>query len=85
MSNKSSNISSSMSMPSLDQLLDTLGFDSWKTITAIFFVPSFSLIGVFVCSLSLWIFFKKTFKDPVFFYYRLLCIVYIISQATFFK
>ncbi len=58
--------------------MDSLGFDPWKTITATFVIPSISLIGIFFCSLSAWIFFQKKFKDPVFFYYRLLCIVYII-------
>jgi hypothetical protein len=78
MSNQSQNTSSPMPMLSLDQLLDSLGFDLWKTISATFVIPSFSLIGAILCLLSLWIFFKKKFKDPVFFYYRLLCIVYII-------
>ena len=64
--------------PSLDQLLDSLGFDLWMTITSTFVIPTLSLIGVIFCSLSAWIFFQRNFKDPVFFYYRLLCFVYII-------
>ena len=63
---------------SIDQLMDSLGFDAWKTLTAIFVIPAINLIGIILCSLSGWIFFKKTFKDPVFFYFRLLCIIYII-------
>jgi hypothetical protein len=66
------------SVPSLDQLLNSLGYDLSKTIIASFVVPSISLLGICLCSLSAWIFFHKNFKDPVFFYYRLLCIVYII-------
>ena len=50
----------------------------WKTITAQFVIPSFGLIGVILCSFSLWIFSRKNFKDPVFFYYRFLCIISII-------
>jgi len=81
MSNQSlinSNLTSSLEPPSLDQLLDSLGFDLWKTILATFIIPATSFIGIIFCSLSAWIFFQKNFKDPVFFYYRLLCIVYII-------
>jgi hypothetical protein len=84
MSNQSQINFSSLSSPqdseilSLDQLLDSLGFDPWKTITATIVIPSLCLIGIFLCSLSVWIFFQKNFKDPVFFYYRLLCFVYII-------
>ena len=81
MSNQSQINSSSLvesEIPSLDQLLDSLGFDQWKTIIASFVIPIISLIGIFLCLLSVWIFFQKRFKDPVFVYYRLLCIVYII-------
>ena len=76
--NSSTLLISESEIPSLDQLLDSFGFDPLKTITAIFVIPSMSLIGIFLCSLSVWIFFQKNFKDPVFFYYCLLCIVYII-------
>jgi len=65
-------------IPSLDQLLDSLGFNPWVTIIASFVLPTISFLGIILCSLSAWIFFHKNFKDPVFFYYRLLCIVYII-------
>ena len=80
MSSNQSQINSSTiwTTPSLDQLLDTLGFDAWKTILASFILPLISCLGVIFCSLSAWIFFQKKFKDPVFFYYRLLCLVYII-------
>ena len=68
-------------IPNLDQLLDTLGFTEWDIITATFALPSISLVGIVLCSLSAWIFFQPKFKDPVFYYYRLLCIVYIIHLA----
>jgi hypothetical protein len=64
--------------PSLDHLLDTFGFDAWKTIIASFILPMTSLVGLALCLLSVWIFSHEKFKDPVFFYYRLLCIIYII-------
>ena len=34
-------------------------------------------MGAFFCSLSAYIFFHRKFVEPVFFYYRLLCLVYI--------
>jgi hypothetical protein len=68
-------------IPNLDQLLDTLGFTEWKIIVSTFVLPSISLVGIVLCGLSAWIFFQPKFKDPVFYYYRLLCIVYIIHLA----
>ena len=59
-------------------LLDSLGFSQWKTIIATFVLPIVSLLSIATCSLSLFIFFQRRFIDPVFFYYRLLCLVYII-------
>jgi hypothetical protein len=64
--------------PSIGQLFDSLGFDMWKIVTLSFVLPTISLIGIFLCSLSAWIFLQKKFKDPVFFYYRLVCISSII-------
>jgi hypothetical protein len=76
------NILSSNSSPqnlTLDELLDKLGFEKWKTVTASFILPIVNLIGLVFCSLSLWIFFLNRFKMPIFFYYRLLNVVYILS------
>ena len=64
-------------MPSLDTLLDSLGFKHWLTMIASFMLPFISLIGVIFCSLSLYIFTRRRFANPIFFYYRLLCLVYI--------
>ena len=47
--------------PSLDQLLDLLGFSTWMTITASFVLPTINFIGIILCSLSAWIFFDKKF------------------------
>jgi hypothetical protein len=80
--NDSSNLSSSIQdTPSLDQLLGKLGFIEWGIVTTTLALPSISLVGIVLCALSAWIFFQSKFKDPVFFYYRLLCIVYIIHLA----
>jgi hypothetical protein len=67
---------------SLNELLDSLGFDHWKTFTATFVFPIMNLSGVLFSSLSLWIFSKPIFTrlSPVFFYYRLLCLIYIVHS-----
>lgn len=70
--------SSSASLITIDKLLDSLGFDLWITLIATFLLPIVSIVGIVLCALSLWIFFQRVFVDPVFFYYRLLCLVYII-------
>jgi hypothetical protein len=54
-------------MPSLDQLLNMLGFEEWQIITSKFVLPSLSFVGLILCTLSGWIFFREKFKDPVFF------------------
>ena len=84
--NESINYNKSVSVsvqeiPSLDQLLNLLGFTEWQIITSTFVLPSLSFLGMILCALSGWIFYQKKFKDPVFFYYRLLCLVYIIHLA----
>ena len=63
---------------SLNTLLDTLGFSQWKTVIATFALPFISLISICLCSLSIYIFHRKRFTDSVFFYYRLLFLVYIL-------
>jgi hypothetical protein len=74
-----SQITDDPTIPTIEQLFAQLGLSSeWNLITSTFVLPAISLIGVALCSLSVWIFFKKKFKDPVFYYYRLLCIVYIV-------
>ena len=62
----------------LDQLLDSLGFVKWKTIILSFILPFINVIGIIFCAFSTHRFFRHKFLDPVFFYYRLLSIVYII-------
>jgi uncharacterized membrane protein len=68
-------------MMSLDEFLNSLGYNDWLTVTASFILPIISLIGMILCSLSAFIFFQKKFVDPVFFYYRLLCLVNILHLA----
>ena len=69
---------SSYSLPSFDELLATLGFNQWLTVVSSFVLPSISLIGIILCSLSAYIFFQRKFVDPVFYYYRLLCLCYVL-------
>jgi len=70
--------SNQTSMPSLDELLDQLGFGLWETVVNTFILPPINLIGIALCSFSLWIFSRPSFEDPIFFYYKLLCLVNII-------
>jgi hypothetical protein len=69
---------SNTSLPTFVQLLDSLGFSEWLTVMFSFALPSISLLGIILCSMSGWLFFQEKFKDPVFFYYRTLCVIYII-------
>ena len=62
----------------LDKLLISLGYDEWKTITFSFILPAINTLGAIFCSLSAFTFFSGKFVDSIFYYYRLLCIVYII-------
>ena len=73
------NSSQSHHVTSLDELLDSLGFTSWKTVTSAFVLPVINIMGLVFCSLSARVFFQKKFVSPVFFYYRLLTVVYILS------
>ena len=65
--------------PSLDALLDQLGFEMWHTIINTYILPPINLIGIAFCSFSLWIFSKYSFEDPIFFYFKLLSFVNIIN------
>jgi hypothetical protein len=65
---------SSSLIPTLDELLDSLGFGQWSTVTFSFVLPSINFLGIIFCSLSAYIFFQRKFVDPIFFYYRLLCL-----------
>jgi len=69
--------------PSIGSLLDSLGLDSLETIFIAYFLAGVNVMGTMFCVVSAWIFFKRRhrFVDPVFFYYRLLCLVYIIHLA----
>ena len=66
------------SLPTLDELLDSLGFSQWLMVSNSFVMPCIGFVGLILCSMSAYIFFQRKFVDPVFFYYRLLCITYII-------
>jgi len=68
-------------IPSLDELLDRLGFQTWEIVVNTFIFPLIDLIGIALCSFSLWIFSRPSFEDPIFFYYKLLCFVNIIHLS----
>ena len=78
-SNFSNENSSQAHLTTLDDLLESLGFTSWKTVTSAFVLPIINIMGLVFCSLSARVFFQKKFVSPVFFYYRLLTLVYILS------
>jgi hypothetical protein len=61
-----------------EELLDSLGFDLVKTILTTFLLPIISILGTILCLLSFWIFSQRRFVDPIFYFYKLLCIVYVI-------
>ena len=52
-------------IPSLNELLEQLGFDLWKTVVNTFILPVINLIGTAMCSFSLWIFSRSSFEDPI--------------------
>ena len=86
MSNLSSQVikssdNSTATLMSLDELSTALGYYPYKEILATFVLPAINVLGLAFCSLSLFIFNKKKFVHPSFFYYRLLCLVYIIQQV----
>jgi hypothetical protein len=60
-----------MSNVTLDELLDSLGFKKWESITNSIVVPILCFFGSVSCSISAFIFFLKPFSEQVFFYYRL--------------
>ena len=66
------------SISSLDELLYQLGFEIWEIVINAIILPPINLIGILLCSFSFWIFSRPSFEDPIFFYYKLLCIVNII-------
>ena len=73
------NLSSNSTLtPSFGELFNQLGFKTWHTVMNTFALPLINLTGVGLCSLSLWIFTRAPFAEPIFFYYRLLCAVNII-------
>jgi len=72
----------STSTMSIEELLNSLSLDPLEIIITSFFLSFINLLGTVFCSISAWIFFKRQrFNDPVFFFYRLLCIVNIIHLA----
>ena len=66
-------------LKSLDEILDSVGFAPWMSQVTTFGLSVINCLGAIGCSFSAWIFFRKQFSDSIFFYYRLLCLVNIVS------
>jgi hypothetical protein len=62
----------------LPELLDQSGFSICESFVNTFILPPINLMGLGFCSFSLWIFSQRSFSDPKYLYYRLLCLVNII-------
>lgn len=62
------------------ELLDSLGFEPFKTIMITFILPFINVLATIACSLSAYIFLQRKFSEPSFFYYRVLCFVYILNS-----
>ena len=73
-----SNVTTPGSLLSLNELLDQLGCEQWQTIINTYILPPVNFLGIIFCSFSLWIFLRPSFADPIFFYYKLLCFIYIL-------
>jgi hypothetical protein len=72
------NVTTPVELLSLNDFLDQLGFETWRTIINTFILPPVNFIGIIFCSFSLWIFLRSSFSDPIFFYYKLLCFINIL-------
>ena len=78
MINSTSNLSENIRF-SLDNLLNVLGFQFWEEMVNQFVLPVVNLIGLASCSLSAYVFSKRSqFKDSIFVYYRVLTFTYIL-------
>ena len=62
---------------SLDELLNSLGFERWEEYLNKFVLPPLNMLGVLTSSISAWILFKRnTFTDPIFLYFRIISLFY---------
>jgi hypothetical protein len=71
---------SSMIYP-LDDLLFSFGYWPISVQTYGIIIPMIALIGCILCALSLWIFYKKKFSAPIYWYFRVINITNIIQLA----
>ena len=74
-----SNVTTSASLLSVNELLAQLGFETWQTVINTFVLPPINLIGIVFCSFSLGIFFRSSFSDPIFFYYKLVSFAFFLT------
>jgi hypothetical protein len=76
------NDTAASTLPSIDVLMTQLGFQTWQAAVVTFIMPPINLLGAVFCSFSLWIFFRPSFSDPIFFYYKLLCFINILTTLN---
>ena len=74
------NDTATSSLSSLDVLLGKLKFQTWQATILTFLLPPINLMGAVFCSFSLSIFFRSTFSDPIYFYYKLLCFINTLNS-----
>jgi hypothetical protein len=67
--------------PSLDDLLDSFGFYPINVYNYGIIIPIIAFFGCNLSILNLWIFFKKTFSAPIYWYFRVISIANIIQLA----
>ena len=58
---ENSSLSNQYLFMSFDQLLDSLGYSQWITVTATFILPSISFISLLLCVISSVIFFQSKY------------------------
>ena len=77
--NKDMNLTTE-SAEDLARLLNQLEYEEWETITNGLVMPLVNALGVFTCSFSYFVFFKRKFSNHIFFYYRLLSLLSILCN-----
>jgi len=68
-------------LPLLDDLLGSFGFIPIVVYNYGIIMPMIAFFGLILCTLSLWIFFKKKFSASIYWYFRVILISNIIQLA----
>ncbi len=70
----------SSTLPPINVLMAKLGFQPWQAIIMTFILPPINFMSSVLCSFSLWIFFRSSFSDPIYYYYKLLCFINVLNS-----